>query len=289
MAGTARSNFPEGQHLPPTKFDASRTGYGLRPSSLRIGAFHALYDRIYRRRHSLGGVEAGPSQSWRSGGRWSDPRGGGGLWGRADDRRTPERLRAGTYRPAPVRRVEIPKPDGSQAPIGHPDCHRTVCANRQPSSSSNPCSRPTSCPARLGFGPSARPPTPWRGSGLALSKASSLSSRPTSELLRLHRPRETCSRWSESGCRTDGCSSFLRQWLRAGVLVNGVVTETVTGTPQGGVISPLLANIYLHAFDRAWEERGTGEVVRYADDFVVLCSIPGTGRRSPAAGSRPPR
>ena len=56
------------------------------------------------------------------------------------------------------------------------------------------------------------------------------------------------------------------------MLVDGVVSETVTGTPQGGVISPLLANIYLHAFDRAWAERGTGEVVRYADDFVVLCS-----------------
>ena len=65
---------------------------------------------------------------------------------------------------------------------------------------------------------------------------------------------------------------LLRQWLHAGVLVDGVVTETVTGTPQGGVISPLLANIYLHAFDRAWAKRGTGEVVRYADDFVVLCS-----------------
>jgi RNA-directed DNA polymerase len=65
---------------------------------------------------------------------------------------------------------------------------------------------------------------------------------------------------------------LLRQWLRAGVLSEGVVTETLTGTPQGGVISPLLANIYLHAFDRAWAECGIGELVRYADDFVVLCS-----------------
>jgi RNA-directed DNA polymerase len=56
------------------------------------------------------------------------------------------------------------------------------------------------------------------------------------------------------------------------VLTNGVLTETVTGTPQGGVISPLLANIFLHAFDRVWAERGIGEVVRYADDFVVLCN-----------------
>jgi RNA-directed DNA polymerase len=64
---------------------------------------------------------------------------------------------------------------------------------------------------------------------------------------------------------------LLRSWLRAGVLVDGARSETVTGTPQGGVISPLLANIYLHAFDRAWAEHGFGELVRYADDFVVLC------------------
>jgi RNA-directed DNA polymerase len=66
--------------------------------------------------------------------------------------------------------------------------------------------------------------------------------------------------------------TLLRSWLRAGVLDQGVVSATVTGTPQGGVISPLLANIYLHAFDRAWDESGSGALVRYADDFVVLCS-----------------
>jgi RNA-directed DNA polymerase len=65
---------------------------------------------------------------------------------------------------------------------------------------------------------------------------------------------------------------LLRLWLRAGVLSEGVVTESISGTPQGGVISPLLANIYLHVFDQAWAERGVGEIVRYADDFVVLCS-----------------
>jgi RNA-directed DNA polymerase len=65
---------------------------------------------------------------------------------------------------------------------------------------------------------------------------------------------------------------LLRLWLQAGVMVDGVRTETVAGTPQGGVISPLLANVYLHAFDRAWAESGTGTLVRYPDDFVVLCS-----------------
>jgi RNA-directed DNA polymerase len=63
---------------------------------------------------------------------------------------------------------------------------------------------------------------------------------------------------------------LVRQWLEAGALEEGRFSETVTGTPQGGVISPLLANVYLHAFDSAMSERGFGGLVRYADDFVVL-------------------
>jgi group II intron reverse transcriptase/maturase len=65
---------------------------------------------------------------------------------------------------------------------------------------------------------------------------------------------------------------LLRQWLAAGVMEEGRWSAT-TGTPQGGVISPLLSNIYLHVLDRVWEDRCAhlGTLVRYADDFVVLC------------------
>jgi group II intron reverse transcriptase/maturase len=66
---------------------------------------------------------------------------------------------------------------------------------------------------------------------------------------------------------------LLRQWLTAGVMEDGVVLESISGTPQGGVISPLLSNLYLHVLDRTWEDRCAhlGTLVRYADDFVVLC------------------
>jgi group II intron reverse transcriptase/maturase len=64
---------------------------------------------------------------------------------------------------------------------------------------------------------------------------------------------------------------LLRALLRAGVMEQGAVRREVTGTPQGGVISPLLANVYLHRLDRQWQARGTGVLVRYADDLVVLC------------------
>lgn len=66
---------------------------------------------------------------------------------------------------------------------------------------------------------------------------------------------------------------LLRQWLAAGVMEDGVVTNPTSGTPQGGVISPLLSNIYLAVLDPVWEKRCAhlGVLVRYADDFVVLC------------------
>ena len=64
---------------------------------------------------------------------------------------------------------------------------------------------------------------------------------------------------------------LLRLWLDAGVMIDGSVERTVAGTPQGGVISPLLANVYLHVLDTELTARGVGELVRYADDGVVLC------------------
>jgi group II intron reverse transcriptase/maturase len=64
---------------------------------------------------------------------------------------------------------------------------------------------------------------------------------------------------------------LLRAMLRAGVMQEGAVRREMTGTPQGGVVSPLLCNVYLHRADRQWQTRGEGVLVRYADDLVVLC------------------
>jgi group II intron reverse transcriptase/maturase len=66
---------------------------------------------------------------------------------------------------------------------------------------------------------------------------------------------------------------LIRQWLKAGVLENGDWSASEVGSPQGGVISPLLANCYLHVLDMYWAERysSLGKLVRYADDFVIIC------------------
>jgi len=64
---------------------------------------------------------------------------------------------------------------------------------------------------------------------------------------------------------------LLRRLLRCGVMEKGMCRNEITGTPQGGVISPLLANVYLHKLDSWWSKQGTGKLCRYADDLVVMC------------------
>jgi group II intron reverse transcriptase/maturase len=64
---------------------------------------------------------------------------------------------------------------------------------------------------------------------------------------------------------------LLRAMLRAGVMSDGQVVRKAAGTPQGGVVSPLLANVYLHRLDRVWDVRQHGVLVRFADDVVVMC------------------
>ena len=75
---------------------------------------------------------------------------------------------------------------------------------------------------------------------------------------------------------------LLRRWLKVGVLEEGQWEATLAGTPQGGVISPLLSNIYLHVLDRIWQRRcgQLGVLVRYADDFVVLCRTDAQAREA---------
>ncbi len=63
---------------------------------------------------------------------------------------------------------------------------------------------------------------------------------------------------------------LIRSWLKAGVLEDGQVSHKETGSPQGGVLSPLLSNIYLHELDSRWDSR-MGHLYRYADDMVILC------------------
>ena len=73
---------------------------------------------------------------------------------------------------------------------------------------------------------------------------------------------------------------LIRAMLRSGVLEGTTVRHSVTGTPQGGVVSPLMCNVYLNRLDRAWEDERCGTLVRYADDLLVMCRSRGEAERA---------
>jgi RNA-directed DNA polymerase len=73
---------------------------------------------------------------------------------------------------------------------------------------------------------------------------------------------------------------LLGAMLRAGVMEDGAVRRSVAGTPQGGVISPCLCNVYLHRLDRQWQARGHGVLVRYADDLLAICKTKSEAERA---------
>ena len=189
-------------------------------------------------------------------------------WLKEHNHELTERIRKGHYSPSPVRRVEIPKPDGGIRKLGIPTVIDRIIQQAM-TQQLIPIYEPKFSDGSFGYrqGRSAKDAVQrikeyaeqgyTRAVVLDLSKYfDTLNHELLVNILR-------------RDIKDERVIQMIKRYLRSGVMENGVVVETEEGSPQGGNLSPLLANIYLNEFDQEFNKRGV-PCIRCADDIVLL-------------------
>jgi group II intron reverse transcriptase/maturase len=198
-----------------------------------------------------------------------------------------ERAKSGTYRAPPVRRVHLPKGDGSQTrPIGIPTFEDKIL-QRAVAMVLEAVYEQDFLHSSYGFRPGrsahqALDALQHQAMGMAGGWVVEVDIRKFFDTLDHGHLREILRQRVRDGVLL----RLIGKWLHAGVLEDGAVSYPDAGSPQGGVISPLLSNIYLHEVLDVWFERevkprlqGRAFLLRYADDFVLVFSCEGDARR----------
>ena len=243
--------------------------------------FHALYDKVLRK-----------DILWRAWQQVRSNRGAAGVDGQTLQdvensgvdallQELATDLQAGRYRPRPVRRVFIPKPDGRQRPLGVPAVRDRI-VQAAVKIVVEPIFEADFQPCSYGF----RPKRSAHDANEVIRRTANSGYEWVVDA-DIENYFETIDHELLMGLVSERISDrrmlkLIRQFLTAGVLEDGSVRRAATGTPQGGVLSPVLANVYLTALDRAWSQHHghLGRLVRYADDLVIMCRSEGAAKEA---------
>ena len=188
-----------------------------------------------------------------------------------------EQIREGKYKPQPVRRKEIPKPDGGIRKLGIPTVVDRII-QQAIAQQLTPIFEPLFSDGSYGY-------RPGRSAQMAIQKVKEYAEQgyTTAVLIDLSKYFDTLNHellmnMVREEVHDKRVVELIKRFLKSGVMEDGLHMKTKEGSPQGGPLSPLLANIYLNKFDHEMEGRGV-HVIRYADDIVVLARTPRAGER----------
>ena len=234
--------------------------------------FHALYDKVYR--------DDVLFEAWK---RVKANKGSSGVDGIGIEdieemgiekylSEIKSELMDGKYKPSPVKRVMIPKPDGSERPLGIPTVKDRI-VQMATKIAIEPVFEADFRDCSYGFRPKRSARQALEVVRKACNNKGYYVVDADIEKFFDNVNQDKLMKLAEQRISDRRILKLIRQWLVSGVLYGNVLTISELGTSQGSVISPLLANIYLNTLDRLWEKYGLthGILVRYADDTVIIC------------------